>query len=240
MISCILLSAGESKRLGSPKALVKLNGESVIEHIQKTLLSSKIKEIIIVLGADKDKIKPFILKNKKTNPFDKPRLESLGLLRVDTESGVSCPHPEGRNLDAAERIKFVINQNFKEGQTSSFKEGLKAVSPDIKGIMLLPVDLPLIKKETLDNLIDYFLQKTPLILIPTYQGKHGHPPIFNISLKDEFLNLENSKPLFEIQHKYNERIVNFPVEDSGVVLSFNTAQELQEIKKNYQKNLYSS
>lgn len=193
MVSCILLAAGESKRFGSPKALAKLNTETVIEHIQKTLALSRLAQIIIVLGADNDKIKSFILKNKK--------------------------------------IKTVINKNFKQGQTSSFKVGLKALSPKTKGIMLLPVDLPLIKKETLDSLIDFFLDRKPKILIPTYQGRYAHPPIFNASLIAELSNLEDSSPLFEIQHKHNESTLIFPADDFGVALSFNTKSEFEKIKE---------
>ncbi len=33
-------------------------------------------------------------------------------LRVDSESGVSCPRPEGRGLDAAERINYLADVPF--------------------------------------------------------------------------------------------------------------------------------
>ena len=65
MISCILLSAGFSSRFGSPKALAKRNGETVIEHIQRSLLNTLIEEIIIVLGNKADKIEPFVLNHKR-------------------------------------------------------------------------------------------------------------------------------------------------------------------------------
>ncbi|VAX34845.1 hypothetical protein MNBD_UNCLBAC01-1087, partial [hydrothermal vent metagenome] len=66
MLSCILLSAGASARFGSPKALAKQpsNNRPIIEKIQKTLLKTKIDEIIIVLGAHAESIKPFLLKHK--------------------------------------------------------------------------------------------------------------------------------------------------------------------------------
>ena len=65
MISCILLSAGLSKRFGSPKALADISGVSVIRYIQNTLIESKIGEIVVVLGANKEKIKSHILNHKK-------------------------------------------------------------------------------------------------------------------------------------------------------------------------------
>lgn len=64
MISCILLSAGESLRFGSPKALASLKGQTVIEYICQKLKNSQIAETIIVLGAHKELIEPYLLKHK--------------------------------------------------------------------------------------------------------------------------------------------------------------------------------
>ena len=139
MISCVILSAGRSSRFGSPKALARINGETVIERHQKTLLKTRIKEIVIVLGAYAEEIEPFVFNS--------------------------------------ERINTIFNKNYKSGQTSSFKAGLEKVSSDVKGIMLLPVDYPFIKVETINILLEQFLINMPTILVPAYNNKKGHPPI---------------------------------------------------------------
>ena len=60
MTTCILLSAGLSERFGSPKALARLHGMTVIEHIQTTLLQSSCDQIIVVLGAHHKEVQPSI------------------------------------------------------------------------------------------------------------------------------------------------------------------------------------
>ena len=50
MISAILLAAGESKRMGRPKLLLKWGSYTIIEKSVDTLLTSKIDELIVVLG----------------------------------------------------------------------------------------------------------------------------------------------------------------------------------------------
>jgi molybdenum cofactor cytidylyltransferase len=50
MISAILLAAGESKRMGRSKLLLKWGQSSVIEKCVDTLLASNIDELIVVLG----------------------------------------------------------------------------------------------------------------------------------------------------------------------------------------------
>jgi molybdenum cofactor cytidylyltransferase len=192
MITCVLLSAGLSERFGSPKALAKLNDETVIEHIQNMLAGTQVNEIIIVLGAYAGQIKPHLLNHKK--------------------------------------VKFVYNKDYNFGQTSSFKAGLANVSNDARGIMLLPVDHPLVSADTVNALIRYFLDKDPLILIPTFKGKKGHPPLFSVKLRDEFLSLKNESGLNAIARAHPSETVELPLEDIGVISAFNTLGELESIK----------
>jgi molybdenum cofactor cytidylyltransferase len=49
-IKGILLSAGESRRMGEPKALLKLKGEIVINRLIKEYSSSPISALVLVLG----------------------------------------------------------------------------------------------------------------------------------------------------------------------------------------------
>ena len=186
MITCILLSAGLSSRFGSPKALAKFKGRTVIEHLQKTLLKTQAAEIIVVLGANAQQIQPFILKHT--------------------------------------RIRFVYNKDYNLGQTSSFKAGLQNVSSAAEGIMLLPVDYPLIKKETFEELIKYFLEGKLVILVPTHEGRKGHPPLFSSLLKKEFFRLKDSLGINTVIQNHPETVL-FPVSDHGVIQTFNTKEE---------------
>lgn len=201
MISCILLSAGLSSRFGSPKALAKLNKETVIEHLLNTLLSVNLCEIIVVLGADAERIKTVLLEHKK--------------------------------------VKVVYNKNYNLGQTSSFKAGLQNIALEAQGIMLLPVDYPLIKKETFEAVIEAFIKNTPHILIPTWNGHKGHPPVFSSTLKEEFLKLDDALGLNTVARHYPPQdIFYLPVSDEGVLQSFNTAQEWKKLAVKKRRPLF--
>lgn len=191
MVTCILLSAGLSQRFGSPKALAKRHNETVVEHLQKMLIESQVSEIIVVLGAYADRIKPYLLDHTK--------------------------------------VKFVYNKDYNFGQTSSFKSGLADISSDTRGIMLLPVDYPLISSNTIDTLIRYFLDTDPRILIPAFDGKKGHPPLYSADLRDEFLALDNESGLNIVARTHQSQTVVLPVEDIGVISTFNTLDEFELI-----------
>lgn len=57
MISAVILSAGESSRMGRPKALLPIDGETFIEKIVGALRKTSVKRIIVILGHNADEMK---------------------------------------------------------------------------------------------------------------------------------------------------------------------------------------
>ena len=55
-IWAIILAAGESKRMGSPKMLLPFMGITMIENVIANVSGSKVDNIMVVLGADRDSI----------------------------------------------------------------------------------------------------------------------------------------------------------------------------------------
>ncbi len=57
MIVAVVLSAGESSRMGQPKALLPFDGRTFIETIIAALRRSRVGEIVVVLGHNADEMK---------------------------------------------------------------------------------------------------------------------------------------------------------------------------------------
>ena len=129
------------------------------------------------------------------------------------------------------KVKVVYNKDYNLGQTSSLKAGLQALSPESLGFFLLPVDFPLIETETIEELIDAYRRHDPRLLIPTYEKRKGHPPLFSLRLREELLGLDNNLGINTIVRKYEAQTYFLPVKDPGVVLTFNTQEEFMNIKR---------
>ena len=128
------------------------------------------------------------------------------------------------------KVRFVYNKDYNLGQTSSLQTGLRLALSQSRGFMVLPVDSPLVKSPTLNILIDEFCKKQPGILIPTFQGKKGHPPIFSARMKTDLLGLDFTCGLNAFEHQHEANVFLFAVEDEGIIKSFNTPQEFEAIK----------
>lgn len=49
--AAVLLAAGGSTRLGQPKQLLKIDGESLVHRSARTLLAASVRPVVVVLGA---------------------------------------------------------------------------------------------------------------------------------------------------------------------------------------------
>ncbi len=162
--------------------------------------------------------------------IEKLLLTSLGeiiiVLGADSQQIELC-------LFKHKKIRVVYNKDYKFGQTSSVQQGLRSVSCDTAGFTILPVDCPFIKTETIENMIRLFETEHPSVLIPTFENHRGHPPVFDIKFKSEILELAPSEGLNSILRRHPETIKTIEINDPGVTQSFNTPEELADIKRSY-------
>jgi len=127
------------------------------------------------------------------------------------------------------RIRVVYNKHYNFGQTSSVQTAWQFIDPSSEGLLQLPVDCPLIQPATINKMIDHFKNISPDILIPTYKNIKGHPPIFHRNLKSKILNLSLNDGLNSLFSDHPPQTLE--IEDSGIIKSFNTPQEFDDIKK---------
>ncbi len=55
-VAAIILAAGESRRMGFPKALLPIDGQTFVERIVGALAASRVGSIVVVLGAQHERI----------------------------------------------------------------------------------------------------------------------------------------------------------------------------------------
>ncbi len=128
------------------------------------------------------------------------------------------------------KVKIVYNKDHNFGQTSSFKTGIQAMSGDSKGCFLWPVDYPLILRTTINQLLTEFSKTNPLILIPTFNDRKGHPPLFSTNVLERILQLDNQLGINSIFQSLGDELKTLAVEDNGVVQSFNDKWEFEQLK----------
>jgi len=132
----------------------------------------------------------------------------------------------GTSLFNHKRIRVVYNKHYNFGQTSSVQAGWREADLSSRGILFLPVDCPLVEASSIDIIIDHFRAIETDILIPTYQNKKGHPPVFHQRLRSEALDLSMGQGLNSLFAGHPPQTLE--INDPGIIKSFNTPQEFQD------------
>ena len=108
---------------------------------------------------------------------------------------------------------FVVNHDYRTGQTSSMQCGLRALPSSAPGVLFTLVDHPVVDGGPLDRLL---APPRPFLRVPRYAGKRGHPVWFSRALVSEFLALGPDGVARDVVYAHVAETEYLDVDDSGV------------------------
>ncbi|MGA9722061.1 MAG: nucleotidyltransferase family protein [Candidatus Binatus sp.] len=118
----IILAAGESRRMGYPKPLLKIGEQTFIGHIAETMLAV-VPRIVIVLGAHRDPVHAAIPRDARIviveNPnYSRGQLSSLkvGLSALDPNAAGALVHLADHPLVQAETFRVIVDSYKRNGK----------------------------------------------------------------------------------------------------------------------------
>ena len=124
--------------------------------------------------------------------------------------------------EAAEAVEVgaqvVMNSSPEEGPIGSLRASLRVLDDSVEGVSFCPVDHPLIHEDTVRKLIDTFRQSQAPLVVPTYNGKRGHPVLFGKVLFAELLSDALPEGARTVVHRHLDDTVSVPVDDEGTVI----------------------
>ncbi len=190
MLAAAILSAGESRRMGTPKALLPYRGSTFLEHLIEVTRHPRVGITKIVLGAGAGKIR------------DTLRLEEASV---------------------------VINDEWEKGQLSSIQAAVRSLAAaGTDGMILCPVDHPLVSANLVARLIEEFDSSGKLVVLPTYQGRRGHPLIFRASLYNELLEASAEVGARQVVWAHQEEVLEVATDEEGIILNLNDPETLRK------------
>lgn len=98
MICALVLAAGESRRMGTPKLLLPFGGKTIIEHIVDNINQSKADKILVVLGSHREEIQNKLADRPVLSVVNHRYMEGMlssiqigfGALPKDTAAALVC------------------------------------------------------------------------------------------------------------------------------------------------------
>ena len=150
----IIPAAGHSRRMGQPKLLMPWGEMTMIEHVLEIWNASRIQRAIVVVRPDDDALKA-----------------------VCQRANVDLVVPPVAPADMKQSVQFGLDHIARHFQ------------PDLSDAWLLaPADMPGIRVSTIDQVIAHYAEYSGKgrsgIIVPTFNGKRGHPVLFPWSLSE--------------------------------------------------------
>jgi molybdenum cofactor cytidylyltransferase len=127
----------------------------------------------------------------------------------------------------ATSLRVVLNERYREGMLTSVQCGVAAAAPETTWFLVALLDQPAIDPATVTHLIETALEAPERIVIPTFEGRRGHPLLFRADLAPEVLTLSGEIGLRELMQRHPEEILHVPVTSDTVVRDMDTPEEYQ-------------
>ncbi len=188
-LAAAILAAGESRRMGTPKALLPYRGKNFAEYLLEMTNHPRVGVKRIVVGAHAEEISS----NVRFGDAD-----------------------------------IVINQEWQRGQLSSIQAAVRSLpTGQTSGLLLCPVDHPLVTAGLVAQLIEAFDASGKLVVLPTYSGRRGHPLIFADVLYQEILAASPEVGARQVVWAHAADVLEVPTDEEGVILNLNDPATLK-------------
>lgn len=123
-------------------------------------------------------------------------------------------------------LSYIENLNPESGMIHSVLLGINHYK-DSSGVMIFPVDHPLVKTDTITSLIKVFEAKYDSIVKPVFKGISGHPIIIPNQL---FKFIKGSDNLNLAIQNSELQVLQLPVDDEGILKNINHKSDLDKLK----------
>ena len=190
--TAVILAAGDSSRMGQPKALLAYQGQTFLESIIENVQLAGVKQIFVITGQHDKQIRE--------------KIKNSGMWT------------------------YIINPYPEKGQLSSTQIALKNVPDNTTGILQILVDHPQVKLSTYTAIINKAVTSPDSIIIPSFNGKNGHPVYFGNKYFSELLSAPIDKGARVVVHQHKKEVIRISVTDSGILHDIDLPKDYYNMK----------
>lgn len=127
----------------------------------------------------------------------------------------------------------VDNPRYREGMLTSIQAGFAAAPPDTHWFVIALGDQPSLRPEVVSLLLTEAVghltrpQPPHTLLVPSYNGRRGHPLVIHASHREEVGTLDPEVGLRELMRRHPDAIRHLVVEEEAVLADMDTPEDYQ-------------
>lgn len=131
-------------------------------------------------------------------------------------------------------IQTIENPHYaSSNMLASVKTGLSTLN-QVSAAMITLGDQPQIKAEVVKELLNLYQTEKPLITVPSYQMRRGHPWLVQQTLWHEIMQLELKQTLRDFLTRHERQIRYLEVETNTILQDLDTPEDYQRFQPSNQ------
>jgi molybdenum cofactor cytidylyltransferase len=128
---------------------------------------------------------------------------------------------------------FVYNPDYEHGMFSSVQSGVRRLQPAHKAFFIIPVDIPLVRPETVSRLMEAAAENSGKIIYPVFGGRRGHPPLIPSGLIPVIQGWGKGGGLKAVLKTQAKLALEVPVADGNILLDMDTPEDYRRILERF-------
>jgi len=122
-------------------------------------------------------------------------------------------------------VTVVHNSDYRKGQSSSLKAGLRALPDGVDAVLFMLGDQPLVTPHTINRILNVFNRSQSPIVIPVYKGERGNPVLFSRETFSDLSALDGDSGGRTLFKEYDGRILEVEVDDPHILSDLDTLED---------------
>ena len=141
-------------------------------------------------------------------------------------------HRADEILPLLERLRVipVVNSRFREGMFSSVAAGVESLGKACDAFFLFPVDVPLVRRQTLIDVMQAYRQHSrKKIIYPAFCGERGHPPLISASYRERIVGWHGEGGLKALLLEHDAHAAEVEVVDEFILCDLDAPEDYRKI-----------
>jgi putative nucleotidyltransferase with HDIG domain len=119
-------------------------------------------------------------------------------------------------------IRSVINSEYQKGMFTSVLAGLRALPDYCRAFFIHPVDIPLVRPQTVRRLTRAIKDSPAEVVYPTFSSRRGHPTLIRTCLVPSIMQWSGAGGLKACLQRHEAHSLELPVVDEAILLDLDT------------------
>ena len=197
----LIPAAGRSRRMGTPKLLLDVGGRTVVARLLRALEQSGVANRLVVI-----------------HPDDK------ALAAEVEQNGGRLVVPAVAPPDMLASVRHGLS-----AIDITLKQSSESPGPDSPWL-LIPADHPVVLAETVRDLLNTADANPGRIIVPTFQGRRGHPTVFAWKHAIQVAQIPKDEGFNWILKNSARDVVEIAVASEGVLLDLDTPNDYERLR----------